>query len=198
MGMLVRKDKLTNDIDAIKSEYYKNKGQLDIGGNVEEAISNFFSLENTAIRLVAYKDVVNKCKRYANVPLYQFYVQMQKAEKQIYMVEKSSKRMRRLDKSEMVTLPGYKNPPKEEMAEEQYMCHKYCLKEKAAAEEAKKRQEEARKKREDAQKIDVLKKTGIGFDERLATKEGAKPEDGIVLNNRPDYTVPKDKWKLGN
>ena len=96
MDFLVRRNKLTNDIDAIKSEYYKNKGQLDIGGNVDEAIKSFFSMENTAIRLVAYKEVVNKCKRYANVPLYQFYVQMQKAEKQIYMVEKSSRRMIRL------------------------------------------------------------------------------------------------------
>jgi len=96
MDFLVRRNKLTNDIDAITSEYYKNKGQLDIGGNVDEAIKSFFSMENTAIRLVAYKEVVNKCKRYANVPLYQFYVQMQKAEKQIYMVEKSSRRMIRL------------------------------------------------------------------------------------------------------
>lgn len=29
-------------------------------------------------------------------------------------------------------------------------------------------------------------------------KEGEDPEKGIVLNKRPDYTVPKDKWKLGN
>ena len=76
MNFLVQKNRLTNDVDAIQSEYYKNKSQLDIGGNVDEAIKNFFNLENTAIRLVAYKEVVNKCKRYANVPLYQFYVQM--------------------------------------------------------------------------------------------------------------------------
>ena len=81
MDMLIRRNKLTNDIETIQSEYYKNKGQLDIGGNVDEAISSFFNIENTAIRLVAYKEVVNKCKRYANVPLYQFYVQMQKSEK---------------------------------------------------------------------------------------------------------------------
>ena len=76
MNFLVQKNRLTNDVDAIQSEYYKNKSWLDIGGNVDEAIKNFFNLENTAIRLVAYKEVVNKCKRYANVPLYQFYVQM--------------------------------------------------------------------------------------------------------------------------
>lgn len=29
-------------------------------------------------------------------------------------------------------------------------------------------------------------------------KEGDTPEKGIVLKKRPDYTVPKDKWKLGN
>jgi len=39
----------------------------------------------------------------------------------------------------MVTLPGYKNPPKEEMSEEQYMCHKHCLMEKRIAAETKKK-----------------------------------------------------------
>ena len=103
---------------------------------------------------------MNKCKRYANVPLYQFYVQMQKAEKQIYMVEKSSKRMYPLKKEEMVysgfdriddeeerkaflkkkeNPVNYKgetvkpNKNRTEMTEEQYMCHRHCLDEKAAA-----------------------------------------------------------------
>ena len=125
---------------------------------VHSAVHNFFKIENTAIRLVAYKEVVNKCKRYANVPLYQFYVQMQKAEKQVYMVEKSGKKMIGLHEDEMVTLPGYNNPPKKEMSEEQYMCHKHCLKQKRETEATKKAQDKQKKWKEDEQKKDILKK----------------------------------------
>lgn len=114
--------------------------------------------------------------------------------------------MIRLQEDEMVTLPGYNNPPKKEMAEEQYMCHKHCLKEKKIADDLKMRQDVARKRKEDDQKRDILKKVFTvesgkqpksEYDPVLAKTKG-NPLDGIVLHKRPDYTVPKDKWKLGN
>jgi hypothetical protein len=137
MNTLVRRNKLTNEEQTIFSCFRRYKGEIvDSSGRslqdgdevVDSAIRNFFDIDNTALRLVAYKEVVNKCKRYANVPLYQFYVQMQKAEKVVFMVDKSAnKRKIILQPEEIITLPGYDHP-KKEMYEEEYMCHRYSLK----------------------------------------------------------------------
>jgi len=96
--------KMTNDPGEIKRIYYANKQRcrnIQVGEqDVDRIVTDFFSIENTAKRLVCYKDVVNKSKRYAKVPLYQFYVQMQPDEKLIYMVEKSNKIMIKLAEDE--------------------------------------------------------------------------------------------------
>lgn len=82
---------MTNDPIKIIKIYRENKNRMKNmvdGGEseVNRIIHDFFSKDNCVLRLLLYKDRVNKSKRKTEVPLYQFYVSMLPEEKLIYMV----------------------------------------------------------------------------------------------------------------
>lgn len=76
------------------------------------------------MRLVLYKDKVNKSRRKGDVPLFQFYINMPLEDKLIYMCWKSNKVMVEL-KPEEKTVVYEGNEPKDSMPLDQYMVHSY-------------------------------------------------------------------------
>ena len=90
--------------------------------------------------------------------------------------------------------------PKDRLPLDQYMCHVYLLKEKAKAEKKAAREKELKEKKDKTYKMEVLKEVfGDSYKiEEVKKDEKLPAEAGIVLKKRPDYTQPKDKWRLGN
>lgn len=128
---LVLDEGMTNDPNDILRIYRENKQRctIDIAGGegeVSRLVYDFFSDMNTVQRLVLFKTVLNKSKRRAEVPLYQFYVNMLPEERRIYMVEKPSKPMVQLKPEEIVTCKEG-NKPKTQMSPDEYMCHIFML-----------------------------------------------------------------------
>lgn len=58
-------------------------------------------MDNCVLRLVLYRDKINKSKRKADVPLYQFYLALKKEEQLVLMVEQSHKDMQKLTEHEL-------------------------------------------------------------------------------------------------
>ena len=96
-------------------------------------MNDFFSNSNTVLRLVLYKDKINKSKRKGSVPLQQFYINMLYDEKIIYMVYKPSKPMMELENKPKYDDKGNRVPNKVPL--DQYMIHKYEEARKQEAEE---------------------------------------------------------------
>jgi len=199
---LILDTEMTNDPTEIIRIYRENKarGNVDIPGGESEVsriVNDFFSNENTVKRLVLFKTTLNKSRRRGEVPLYQFYLNMLPDEKKIYMVEKSSKIMVNLKPEEIVTCKAG-NKPKEVMSMDEYMCHIYVLSEMKKEEEAAKALQAKEDRKNNTYKKKVLAEVFGESYKADQVKEGDTPEKGITIKNRPDYTVAKDKWKLGN
>lgn len=196
---LVLDTKLTNDYTEIIKIYHSNKAKLqqDIPGGddeVQRIVRDFFTNDNTVKRLVLYKDIVNKSKRKGEVPLYQFYLNMKPEEKRLAMVEKG-KELIELKKDEIVETEGRKT--RTHLPLDEYICHIYTLNQMRQQEKIKKAKDEKQKLKQREYKKEVLAKVfGDHFDVK-ALKQDDEPEKGITLKQRPDYKVPKDKWRLG-
>jgi len=190
--------RLTNDPDEIIRIYQENKTRCRTsiaGGETEAAriINDFFSNGNTVLRLVLYKDVINKSKRKGAVPLQQFYINMLNEEKLTYMVYKPSKPM-----MELVDKPKYDekgNRVANKIPLDQYMIYQYEEAEKAKAEEKRIQREDREWEKMLETKKETLKAVfGDSYNEKAAHDD---PSAGIKLPAR-DVTAPKDKWKVGN
>ena len=88
--------KMTNDVAKIVRLYRENRARagLEIAGGeayVDQILNDFFSLPNTVLRLCLYKEKLNKSARKGEVPLFQFYLNMSKEERLVFMIKKSKK-----------------------------------------------------------------------------------------------------------
>jgi len=190
--------KLTNDPNQIIM-IFKEKGSglgLEFS-EVSRVVTEFFTNKNTVLRLVLSKDVVNKSKRKGSVTLYQFYINMKLEERLVHLVWKSDKEIVHLKEEEKVTVFANK-PPKDKLPLDQYIIHAYLLKQKQKEEAALKAKANKQKEKDTKYKKEVL---AAVFGEQFKAETLKKDDDptkAITLKKRPDYTVPKDKWKLGN
>ena len=85
---LVRDVRLTNEKNEILKIYRENSSSHNVqiaGGEAQitKALDDFFKDENIVMRLILFKDKINKSKRKAEMPLNVFYINMTPDEKKI-------------------------------------------------------------------------------------------------------------------
>lgn len=81
---------MTNNPADVMELIVRHKGlgdhQVD-QARAAQLLNEFFNMDNLAIRLIIYKDTINKSKRKANVPLQTFYVNIPYYERLVHMFD---------------------------------------------------------------------------------------------------------------
>ena len=95
--VLVHETKMTNDSSKIMHIYQQNKERciLQIPGGeteVKRLLSDFFSSENIALRLLLLRDEINQSRRKGNVTLLAFFINVQNEDRLYYMIHKKGEK----------------------------------------------------------------------------------------------------------
>jgi len=164
---------MANSEAEVRDIYFSNKERAEAkvkmtDNELAKVLKDFFQADEVVRRLELYKDRINTSRRRGAITLYSFYLNTLPHDRLAYLFSLPD------DKAAKEAIANYIEKQEKETKKRE----RAALKEKAER---------------DAKGTQQVKKKVFG-------ESYKKTEDGkweIELKNRPDYTKPKDKWKLG-